>query len=358
MIKELFESITPENIKSIDVVRDAMDIFIALIEENSDVSINIKDLYTSENELVKRELAKIYLKDLYQYINNVNSNKELYDRLSSFPSELQDVYLNVQGLKDAILNINEEDYQVIKNFKENKGTFDALNYVYSLVKNNTSSTNYDENNYFTLTKNSEFEFTLTGAVDKTLYDSVIAPISHPLGFILKEYINVITLPLNDDVYFTYEFETLNLDVFNRFDVKIDSYDYKKIIKVDVFSSNNYLYNKIYFDDNTLIEYNVSLGTIFYKSILNNTETIIKNYTAQGKCYINLNYNTKKTYINSEKMTNIVTINMTLAEYLGKRISDSTVVDDEWILQNTYNEKYAVGDDSIDFEIRDIEGNIV
>lgn len=358
MIRELFNAITPENIKSIDVVKDAMDIFIELIEQDSNVNINIGELYTLQNDTIKTQLAKKYLKDLYQYINTVNADKLLYDRLSKLPNDIQDTYLNIQGLKDAVINMSEEDYQVIKNFKENKGTFDALNYIYSLVKRNTTSTNYDENNYLTLTKNSEFEFTITGSVDKTLYDSVIAPISQPLGFILKEYINIVTLPLQDDVYFNYTYENLDLDIFNRFDVKVDSYDFKEIKKVEVYSSNNFLYNKIYFSDDTLLDYNVSLGTVFYKSIVNGVETIVKNYTTQGKCYVVSNYTLKKSYSHIEKITDITTINMTLAEYLGKRIDDSTIINNDWILQNTPNEKYIVNNDDIAFESYDINGNLI
>ena len=191
MLKTIFESITPDNIKDLPLVKDAMAIFIEIIEESSELSFDVKRLYTSDNPAINRELAKIFLRDLYVYVNKIDSSKELYERLQDFSPENRDKYLNISNIKNIIDNIGEDDYAVIKNFKENKGTFDALNYVYSIVKDNTESVNYDEETFFELEENDTFVFTLKGAVDKGLYKSLIAPIAQPLGFLLKEYINTL-----------------------------------------------------------------------------------------------------------------------------------------------------------------------
>jgi len=364
MLKSIFEAITPENIKNIPIVQDAMDIFVALLEENSQLSTDIKKLYTIENDIIRVQLAKIFLKDLYENINKVDSNEQLYNRFKDFTPELREKYINVERLKDVTKNMSEDDYLVIKNFKENKGTFDALNYMYSIVKKNTDSTNYDEETFFELLEDElapKYTFTLKGAVDKTLYQSVVAPIAQPLGFLLTEYINTVTVPIEDNFLFTYSFINKNLDVYDSTDNLIESFDFKIISDVKVQTAGNYIINQIYFDDGTFLDYNVSLGTLFYKQDNgeNVAPTIIKSYNNFGKVYLNTEYDLRKSYQYDNVLRVKAMINMDLAEYYGFVVGDIQTIIGEGISVVGLEKEYFGGLSDVTRIYRlDIEGAVI
>ena len=76
-LQSIFKSITPDNIQSIPVIRDAMDIFISSLEEVSSTSIDVKNAFDNTN--IREELIKIYLDDLYNVLQQIQFNQKIVE---------------------------------------------------------------------------------------------------------------------------------------------------------------------------------------------------------------------------------------------------------------------------------------
>ncbi|QAU04566.1 hypothetical protein Va1_286 [Vibrio phage Va1] len=193
-LKNIFDSITPENIKDVPLIEDAMSIFIESLEELSKESIDVKNVYS--NEIIREELIKIYLDDLYRVFKNIQLNQKIIDRIDSLNGIYgnNDQYFN----KDAILNmasyLNDEHFMTIKAFKESKGTEKAIEYMYSLISVFVSPSDNGES--FQLIENDVFDYTIRGELPEEFYNYIVAPLAHPLGFTYT-YEQYLSLVLED-----------------------------------------------------------------------------------------------------------------------------------------------------------------
>lgn len=206
-LQSIFKSITPDNIQSIPVIRDAMDVFISTLEEVSSVSIDVKNAF--ENTNIKEELIKIYLDDLYNVLQQIQFNQKIVEYIE----RLNNVYGSEYYKRELIYNItnyiNDEHFLTIKSYKEKKGTTQAIKYVYDLIS--TFVLSIDTHHPFTLTELEPFNFKVEGSLPTVFYENIIRPLAHPLGFTYY-YEQILDLVLEDFyaelnfVYTTYELE--------------------------------------------------------------------------------------------------------------------------------------------------------
>ena len=195
-IKSIFSSITPDNIKELPVIKDAMDIFIETLEELSKESIDIRNIY--QNEKIKDQLVQIYLDDLYNVLKAVQSNEQVIsavDRINELYGQSGKEVLR----KDAIINIseyiNEEHFLSFKSYKQNKGTKEAIEYIYTLIYGFVG-TEEDRTDIRFIEGKNPFEFEVEGGLPAEIYEYIIYPLAHPIGFTFT-YTRFISLLLED-----------------------------------------------------------------------------------------------------------------------------------------------------------------
>ena len=206
-LQSIFKSITPDNIKSIPVIQDAMDVFISTLEEVSSVSIDVKNAF--ENTNIKEELIKIYLDDLYNVLQQIQFNQKIVEYIERSNNAYGTEYFKKELIYNITNYINDEHFLTIKSYKEKKGTTHAIKYIYDLISTfvMTGDTHYP----FTLTELEPFNFKVEGSLPTVFYENIIRPLAHPLGFTYY-YEQILKLVLEDFyadlnfVYTTYELE--------------------------------------------------------------------------------------------------------------------------------------------------------
>lgn len=181
-LKEIFKGITPDNIKDIPVIKDSMDIFIEILEERAKESIDIKS-YT-ENKKIRKELFKTYLSDLYEVLDGIKYNQKLIDFIASrneVYSTIDDYeFISREVLEDMINRISDEHFMAFRNFREKKGTIDAIEFIFHLIATLVNSP--EGVDYIIIEGENPFELGIEGTLPPEFYYYLIAPLAHPAGF--------------------------------------------------------------------------------------------------------------------------------------------------------------------------------
>lgn len=184
-LKQIFESITPENIKNIPLLKHAMDIFIENLEENSKISQDIKEIYNNSyddrdsehlaasKKVLKEALLSTYVAAFYRIISEAQKNDLIKLKLEESGLELSPFINDV----DRILT--DEHFFTNKSFKEKVGTITSIGYAYNLTKYLEAGETDDD---IRVTELSPFHFRSEGSTIKEMYEHIVKPLSHPLGF--------------------------------------------------------------------------------------------------------------------------------------------------------------------------------
>lgn len=290
-LKEIYNAITPDNIKSIPAINEFMHIFIELLEERSKQSIDISTY--NENRKIQTELFKTYLGDLYEVLDSIKDNQKIIDLIENKNSLFEGMvanyqYINPKVLEDVIDNISDENYLAFKSFREKKGTKGGIEYIYHFI---TSLVNTpDEDHYVNIIDNGPFDLKIEGSLPIEFYYYLIAPLAHPAGF-SYDYAQVVSSILIDYFFpYTIIFNVNRLDV-NSVDFEEDgiteiretiNFAYREVIRIEkqelVFPKTT----KIYFGDAPLGEYleaSNDEGGVRIVHLKGPTDNIIKTYGA-------------------------------------------------------------------------------
>lgn len=227
-LKTIFESITPENIKNIPLLKTAMDIFIENLEENSQISSDIKKIYDNisketDSDIIKeckdnlrKGLLNVYLSSFYNVISKAQNNEVVKAKITSIN--------NTSPLTtDVIKILNDEHFITNKSFKEKVGTEIGIKYSYNLTNYLESSTLSNDMQFH---PEKPFHFRTEGSIYKEMYENIVKPLSHPLGFTYT-YNQIVKDSISDFfgiefTYNVYDIELRNID--GRFDVFTKSID--------------------------------------------------------------------------------------------------------------------------------------
>ena len=252
-LQSIFKSITPDNIKSIPVIQDAMDVFISTLEEVSSVSIDVKNAF--ENTNIKEELIKIYLDDLYNVLQQIQFNQKIVEYIERSNNAYGTEYFKKDLIYNIVDYINDEHFLTIKSYKEKKGTTQAIKYIYDLISTfvMTGDTHYP----FTLTELEPFNFKVEGSLPTVFYENIIRPLAHPLGFTYY-YEQILKLVLEDFyaelnfVFTTYELEIRCLKTTGEtytFDFLYKPDDTKRVVSyIDTILEGNTRIKRVFFKD--------------------------------------------------------------------------------------------------------------
>jgi hypothetical protein len=318
-LKAIFESITPQNIKDIPLLADAMEIFIKNLEETSVLSIDIKELFNSENEVIRRNLLKIYLSSLYAVITDVQQNKEVQSKFVNGEG-----YVLSKNVNDIL---NDEYFTSNKEFKQRVGTKLGIDYTYLLAKY-LQTNEFTSSDDFALKEIKPFHFQTEGSIYRELYENVVKPLSHPLGFtyiynqliknsladlfgVKKVYtvnaIEVRCLSGNYDVFtpdvddtnvkanFLSRVNPLTAQLFTEeeYNTYVNVRTAKVVQEVTIEIKNDAPYKSILFTDQTFLEAYTNPTKVYYRNYIDellDTNNYITQYTTH--CSLFLDYNEK------------------------------------------------------------------
>lgn len=318
-LQSIFESITPDNIKDVPVIQDAMAIFIETLEELSKESIDIKNIYS--NDLIREELIKIYLDDLYNVLQQIQVNQKIIDKIDSInaiynagklPTDPQYEYIS----KDIITNISkyitDEHFMSFRSYKEKKGTAAALKYMYSLISSFVNSGDNQVDFTITTTGN-PFEFNVDGPLPIEFYEYIIYPLAHPLGFTYayNQYVSLLLQDYFPEEQFTYTVNVLEVRCLQTDGTTIvTDYSSRQVTKITNTVEGSTRIKRIYFDVPYAGEYleqqTTELGqtTVYLK----NETSILITFGGQCSIYFDYNFDIKTTV--SDELSFIDTSNLT------------------------------------------------
>ena len=135
MLKQIVKSILPSNTKDIKLVRDTIDIFLDHLVKNSDIAIDIYNMFDEKKEVLFEEYVKIYLKNMYIVLTNNVYNEQLNKKLEKL--------YNIAGIKNyKELKFDENILEVLnkdmifsnKAYKNSKGIANTIEYTYNMIE--------------------------------------------------------------------------------------------------------------------------------------------------------------------------------------------------------------------------------
>ena len=266
MLQNIFDSITPENIKDIPLIRDSMEIFIETINEKNNISVDISNIFSEEHKVIREEFIKIYLDDLYRYFTAAKSNKLISEKIAKNNAIEANQYMNPDFIGDLTDVFTDEHFIISKAFKQKKGTKVGIEYIYNIVEALLYDAEHRGNFKLTAHKEGEpivpFVFEVEGSLYKEIYNEIVKPLAHPLGFLIT-YLQIFALDLQD--YFNLEVNYKDVIVEVNCltgvshvyvdDSKPDeaSYTSSQITEIVDYDNDQGHYRKVTFDDDTYVE---------------------------------------------------------------------------------------------------------
>lgn len=241
MLKTIIESIIPDNIKNIPLVRKCTDVFVEELEKNSLISERISNLYAVDRISFLQE-------DKYGNVEEIKDSDFLIECKNNLKNGLFQVYLNVLYnlaksiqsnplVKEAVELRRYQDTLIKKNiydiltseylgafkyFQQNSGTKKAIKYIYQFAK--YIETGHIFNDLEIDDNNGLFFLDYEGSLHKYFFSEFNQPMSHPCGWCFN-YSTILSEELIDE----WEFENED-ELF--FDYRISLYDSSDYLRND------------------------------------------------------------------------------------------------------------------------------
>lgn len=214
----VFESIIPDNIKNIPVVRKCTEVLIEQLNRNSTIAQRISNIFSVDK-------VSFLKTDKYGNVTEVNDSEFLAETKNNLKNALFTVYLNVlynlaqniqtsSQIREATISRGYEDTLITKNiydvltseylgafryFQQNSGTKKAIKYIYQFAKYLETGYIYDD---LDILEDGCFSMQYTGTLHKHYFSEFNQPMSHPCGW-CYEYTTILELILKD--YFGIEY---------------------------------------------------------------------------------------------------------------------------------------------------------
>jgi len=216
-LQGIFEAITPDNIKELPLIQTAMKIFIENLEKNAQVAEDISNIYNSEylasdiidikdvngnvidtssilrdsKVTIRKGLLDVYLNVLYNVLKDAQTNPVIKQRIDEQIAAGAIGDIPLQSAVDEVLN--NEYFGTNKPYKERVGTANSVKFAYNLA-----GYLYDSGgaNDMKLDEIKPFHFKTEGTIIRELYEHIVKPLSHPIGFTYN-YTQLIKDSFND-----------------------------------------------------------------------------------------------------------------------------------------------------------------
>ena len=200
-LQVIFDAITPYNIKNLPLVKICSKIFIEHIERNSQVSINIRNLFDLEND----SIIKIDGEDITQIIDSdaVKSSKDTL-KLGLFYTYINCIYSLIIKLersgKIPERFFNSEYLGGLREYQKNCGSKRAIHYMYSFAKYLETGTIVHD---LELTEGSILNLRYDGSLNKDIFIDFNKPLAHPCGWLCEyeRFEPYVPIPIPKDLNF-------------------------------------------------------------------------------------------------------------------------------------------------------------
>lgn len=182
---QIVKNLIPENIRGIKLIKDSIDVFLQHIIDNSNIAIDIANIFDENKTALYEEFVKIYLKNMYLVLTDSNYNQQLNAKLTKL--------YKLAGLKDfKEITISDDVLKILnkdiifgnKTFKNSKGISTSIEYVYHLIEQlELQQSILRGDGYFRFIEGDEvFEYTIEGSLLQEIYEHFVKPLSHPVGW--------------------------------------------------------------------------------------------------------------------------------------------------------------------------------
>ena len=182
---QIVKNLIPENIRNIKLIKDSIDVFLQHIIDNSNIAIDIANIFYENKTALYEEFVKIYLKNMYLVLTDSNYNQQLNAKVTKL--------YKLAGLKDfKEITISDDVLKILnkdiifgnKAFKNSKGISTSIEYVYHLIEQlELQQSILRGDGYFRFIEGDEvFEYTIEGSLLQEIYEHFVKPLSHPVGW--------------------------------------------------------------------------------------------------------------------------------------------------------------------------------
>lgn len=298
-IKNILESIIPDNIKNISLIQKSIDVFSEILDRDSTIAQRIIDLYQVDR-------VSFLKSDKFGNVTEVNDSDFLTETKNNLKNALFSLYLNVlyhlfqdiqlnANIKEATSKRNYNDTLINKNvydiltseylgafrfFQQNVGNKNSIRYIYQLAKYIETGYIFDD---LDILEDGVFSMKYSGTLHKFYFSEFNQPLSHPCGW-CYDYTTVLDTVLSDyfgvsydDVghwEFTYEDEMcfenlvdldevytyLKNDYSKAFKLYPGSYPYTPGFDESMYKVTNYTTNNL---KSYELSFHVNLDTLTY-----------------------------------------------------------------------------------------------
>lgn len=256
MFKAILKNLVPDNFKENKLIMDVLDIFVDYIYENSNLALDINNLYNSKNEVLFEEVIKTYAANFYKTISDGTRNHKLAEAVrrahEKWGFQFDDVKLDIR----AIDLISKEQLELMKSFQQSKGTLRSIEFVYKIIEQlNIESFTLETDGQLRLREGENiFEYIVEGSMLPEIFEAFVKPLAHPVGWVCL-YLRTYSLYFED--YF------LSKEVF---DVKVF-----RVVCEDECCEDNFITNEGYLfetdqENNILYDDDYKTKPRMYKAI--------------------------------------------------------------------------------------------
>lgn len=202
-LKTIWEALTPEELRQIDVFRDSMEIFIETIEELSKPSIDISK--TLQEPYFHEEFFKTYNAILYDTLRSLDTNTKFYDgnQLFNVMSNGHDV-INLDILRNTSEYVQQPEFLTFRKFFESKGLKSGFHFQYDWIGKHSQ----EKIEKLKIEEVDRFRLELEGTMSRVVYDYFVRVVQNPLGF-QYQYTQLLKIDLDYQNEMEYYFNNNN-----------------------------------------------------------------------------------------------------------------------------------------------------
>lgn len=381
-ITEAFKSLLPENIKQDPFLLDVIETYCEFLEENSKVSLDISQIMEKEEKVFREEYLKIYLDDLYRVFKAAETSPLISEKIESVNASLGYTLIERDFIGDITNRLSNEHLITSKSFKQKKGTRVGIEYIYNLIEDMDISQSAKGN--FKLEEGAPFQMDIEGSIYKEMYDQIVKPVAHPLGWtyiyeqilktILQDTFNIETIynvtatevrcldgyfhvftEAADDTAVKADFlgriNALTGSLFTEaeYNTYVTVVTNKTVDTLDLEDRNGAAYRQVLFTDGTYVEQYFDPISVSYKDT-NGTETesddtVLQEYA--NHCSLYLEYTFTENILTLDEITEEVDF------YIGmiKEENSGNVENTEW-KRDSDEYAFTVGGTKTLYELND------
>lgn len=175
-LKNIFLSITPDELKEVEVFNISMEIFTELLEEMCHVSIDIQEVF--KDETFQRDMFKDYNGKLFDVLNSLKTNPQFFEENELFRKQNNKDLLDIDLISNPEKFLSKEEVNVFRQFFEKAGLKEGIEFVYEWLGKKTTKKPLP----IDIVELQPFVLDVNGTLQSSLYENVVKVLQYPLGF--------------------------------------------------------------------------------------------------------------------------------------------------------------------------------